>query len=150
MKSPTASNWTSPKSKLRTPRRSTRGKLGANESGPQPGRLRLLGSQILLACGIGGIGHSNSVLIATAHISLTECPLGPHQRRKSGHAGRVAARTRLGSAKWDPDRGSRSGVRQEVFLDVVAVDLEQQAGAAAGVGRHHFAGGNHLEALFCA
>jgi sporulation protein YlmC with PRC-barrel domain len=62
MKSPTASNWTSPKSNLRTPRRSTRGKLGANESGPQPGRLRLLGSQILLACGIGGIGHSNSVL----------------------------------------------------------------------------------------
>jgi hypothetical protein len=34
--------------------------------------------------------------VATAHISLTECPIGPHQRRKSGHAGRVAARTRLG------------------------------------------------------
>src|SRR3977135_3663628 len=69
-----------------------------------------------------------------------------------------------GSAKWDRDRGSRSGVRQEVFLDVVAVGLEQHAGAAkltnlllgpldhavalAGVGRHHFAGGSHLEALF--
>jgi hypothetical protein len=35
-----------------------------------------------------------------------------------------------GSAKWDRDRGSRSGVRQEVSLDVVAVGLEQHAGAA--------------------
>jgi hypothetical protein len=37
-------------------------KLGANEWGLQPGRLRLLGSQILLASGIGGIRHGNSVL----------------------------------------------------------------------------------------
>src|SRR3981081_4018389 len=59
---------------------------------------------------------------------------------------------------------TRSGVRQEIFLDVVAVGLEQHAGAAkltnllfrpldhavalAGVGGHHFAGGSHLEALF--
>src|SRR5579863_7549792 len=64
-------------------------------------------------------------------------------------------------------RGSgeqRSGVRQEVFLDVVAVSLEQHAGAAeltnllfrpldhavalAALGVHHLAGGRHLEALF--
>src|SRR4029077_18937964 len=59
---------------------------------------------------------------------------------------------------------SRSGVRQEVFLDVVAVGLEQHAGTAeltdlllgpldhavalAALGVHHFAGGSHLEALF--
>src|SRR6185437_700937 len=61
-------------------------------------------------------------------------------------------------------RDARSGVRQEVFLDVVAVGLEQHAGAAklpdlllcpldhavalAALGVHHFAGGSHLEALF--
>src|SRR5579872_6233942 len=61
---------------------------------------------------------------------------------------------------------SRSGVRQEVFLDVVAVGLEQHAGAAeltnlllrpldhavalAALGMHHVAGGSHLEALFSA
>src|SRR6266702_2093984 len=61
---------------------------------------------------------------------------------------------------------SRSGVRQEIFLDVVAVGLEQHAGAAqladlllgpldhavplAALGVHHFAGGSHLEALFSA
>src|SRR5579863_5070242 len=63
-------------------------------------------------------------------------------------------------------RGSgeqRSGVRQEVFLDVVAVGLEQHAGAAeltnlllcpldhavalAALGMHHLAVGSHLEAL---
>src|SRR5256714_13942992 len=59
---------------------------------------------------------------------------------------------------------ARSGVRQEVLLDVVAVGLEQHAGAAqltdlllgpldhavalAALGVHHFAGGSHLEALF--
>src|SRR5215471_382093 len=58
---------------------------------------------------------------------------------------------------------TRSGVRQEVLLDVVAVGLEQHAGAAeltdlllrpldhamalAALGVHHFAGGSHLEAL---
>src|SRR5471032_3229955 len=58
----------------------------------------------------------------------------------------------------------RSGVRQEIFLDVVAVGLEQHAGAAkltnlllgpldhavafAALGGHYFAGGSHLEALF--
>src|SRR5579863_4299011 len=64
-------------------------------------------------------------------------------------------------------RGSgeqRSGVRQEVFFDVVAVGLEQHAGAAeltnlllrpldhavalAALGMHHLAVGSHLEALF--
>src|SRR5580698_8402223 len=61
---------------------------------------------------------------------------------------------------------SRSGVRQEVFLDVVAVGLEQHAGAAelanlllrpldhavalAALGGHDFASGSHLEALFSA
>src|SRR5438105_5748427 len=61
---------------------------------------------------------------------------------------------------------ARSGVRQEVLLDVVAVGLEQHAGAAeltnlllrpldhavalAALGSHHFAGGSHLEALFSA
>src|SRR6267378_4434552 len=60
----------------------------------------------------------------------------------------------------------RSGVRQEILLDVVAVGLEQHAGAAkltnlllgpldhavalAALGGHHFAGGSHLEALFSA
>src|SRR6201999_1062086 len=64
------------------------------------------------------------------------------------------------------DRAQRSGVRQEVFLDVVAVGLEQHAGAAqltnlllrpldhavtfAAMGMHHFTGSSHLEALFCA
>src|SRR5437868_12265173 len=59
---------------------------------------------------------------------------------------------------------ARSGVRQEELLDVVAVGLEQHAGAAelanlllrpldhavalAALGVHHFAGGSHLEALF--
>src|SRR5207253_10114409 len=59
---------------------------------------------------------------------------------------------------------ARSGVRQEVLLDVVAVGLEQHAGAAelanlllcpldhavalAALGVHHFAVGSHLEALF--
>src|ERR1700710_1185014 len=62
--------------------------------------------------------------------------------------------------------GRRSGVRQEIFLDIVAVGLEQHAGAAkltnlllgpldhavalAALGGHHFAGGSHLEALFSA
>src|ERR1700759_4885352 len=70
----------------------------------------------------------------------------------------VAARTRRSGSS------ARSGVRQEVFLDVVAVGLEQHAGAAeltnlllrpldhavalAALGVHHFAGGSHLEALF--
>src|SRR4030088_3132925 len=74
----------------------------------------------------------------------------------------MAARTRLG-LKWT---GTRSGVRQEIFLDVVAIGLEQPAGAAqlanlllrpldhavalAALGGHHFAGGSHLEALFSA
>src|SRR4051794_7212793 len=68
-----------------------------------------------------------------------------------------------GSAEWT---GTRSGVRQEIFLDVVAIGLEQHAGAAqltdllfgpldhavalAALGGHHFAGGSHLEALFSA
>src|SRR3954462_3636408 len=57
-------------------------------------------------------------------------------------------------------------VRQEVLLDVIAVGLEQHAGAAqladlllgpldhtvalAALGVHHLAGGSHLEALFSA
>src|SRR6185369_7622337 len=61
---------------------------------------------------------------------------------------------------------ARSGVRQEVLLDVVAVGLEQHAGAAeltnlllrpldhavalAALGVHHFTGSSHLEALFSA
>src|SRR6202048_948449 len=61
---------------------------------------------------------------------------------------------------------ARSGVRQEIFLDVVAIGLEQHAGAAkltnlllrpldhavalAALGGHYFAGGSHLEALFSA
>src|SRR6478752_9619410 len=61
---------------------------------------------------------------------------------------------------------TRSGVRQEVLLDVVAVGLEQHASAAeltnlllrpldhavalAALGVHHFAGGSHLETLFSA
>src|SRR5882672_8373559 len=69
-----------------------------------------------------------------------------------------------GSAVMDGE--ARSGVRQEIFLDVVAVGLEQHAGAAeltnlflrpldhavafAALGMHHFAGGSHLEALFSA
>src|SRR5580704_10327158 len=71
-----------------------------------------------------------------------------------------------GSAKWTACAAERSGVRQEVLLDVVAVGLEQHAGAAkltnlllrpldhavalAALGGHHFAGGSHLEALFSA
>src|ERR1700750_23564 len=62
------------------------------------------------------------------------------------------------------DRAWRSGVRQEELLDVVAVSLEQHAGATeltnlllrpldhavtlAALGMHHLAGGSHLEALF--
>src|SRR6266699_6638749 len=69
-----------------------------------------------------------------------------------------------GSAKWDGIAFLRSGVRQEIFLDVVAVGLEQHAGTAeltnlllrpldhavalAALGVHHLAGGSHLEALF--
>src|SRR5256885_11314624 len=61
---------------------------------------------------------------------------------------------------------ARSGVRQEILLDVVAVGLEQHAGAAeltnlllgpldhavalAALGGQNFAGGSHLEALFSA
>src|SRR6266481_6087013 len=68
-----------------------------------------------------------------------------------------------GRLQWT---GTRSGVRQEKFLDVVAIGLEQHAGAAqlanlllgpldhavalAALGGHHFAGGSHLEALFSA
>src|SRR6202043_3439057 len=73
-----------------------------------------------------------------------------------------------GSAQIGPRSRScaRSGVRQEVFLDIVAVGLEQHAGAAklpdlllgpldhavalAALGGHYFAGGSHLEALFSA
>src|SRR3954454_22103347 len=60
----------------------------------------------------------------------------------------------------------RSGVRQEVLLDVVAIGLEQHARPAeltnlllrpldhavalAALGVHHLAGGSHLEALFSA
>src|SRR3954454_23918004 len=63
-------------------------------------------------------------------------------------------------------RRTRSGVRQEILLDVVAIGLEQHAGAAqladlllgpldhavalAALGGHHFTGGSHLEALFSA
>src|SRR5579864_6416220 len=69
----------------------------------------------------------------------------------------VAARTRRSGSS------ARSGVRQEVFLDVVAVGLEQHAGAAqlpdlllrpldhavalAALGVQHFAGGSYFEAL---
>src|SRR6202022_66306 len=69
-----------------------------------------------------------------------------------------------GSAEMDRARPERSGVRQEIFLDVIAVGLEQHAGAAkltnlllrpldhavalAALGGHYFAGGSHLEALF--
>src|ERR1700690_4657 len=79
--------------------------------------------------------------------------------------------TNLLNVKWVTGRRAdaarlraRSGVRQEIFLDVVAVGLEQHAGAAeltnlllrpldhavtlAALGVHHFAGGSHLEALF--
>src|SRR4051812_8772364 len=71
-----------------------------------------------------------------------------------------------GSAKWDGIAFLRSGVRQEIFLDVVAVGLEQHAGAAeltnllfrplyhavalAALSMHHLAGSSHLEALFSA
>src|SRR5580692_1391363 len=64
------------------------------------------------------------------------------------------------------EKQSRSGVRQEVLLDVVAVGLEQHARAAelanlllrpldhavalAALGGHDFASGSHLEALFSA
>src|SRR5436305_9458632 len=74
---------------------------------------------------------------------------------------------------WPRERGPAgtiyergSGVRQEILLDVVAVGLEQHAGAAqladlllgaldhavafAALGMHHLAGGRHLEALFSA
>src|ERR1700733_8508942 len=74
---------------------------------------------------------------------------------------------------WPRGRGpaetgsrTRSGVRQEVFLDVVAVGLEQHVGAAqladlllgpldhavalAALGIEHLAGARHLEALFSA
>src|SRR3954454_8714478 len=63
-------------------------------------------------------------------------------------------------------RRTRSGVRQEILLDIVAIGLEQHAGAAqlanlflgpldhavalAALGGHHFAGSSHLEALFSA
>src|SRR4051812_21529050 len=75
----------------------------------------------------------------------------------------MAARTRPGLK-----RSSRTllSVRQEILLDVVAVGLEQHAGAAqladlllgpldhavalAALGVHHLAGGGHLEALFSA
>src|SRR5216684_2293628 len=76
-----------------------------------------------------------------------------------------AARTRLGRDGLRA-RPVRSGVRQEIFLDVVAVGLEQHAGTAkltnlllrpldhtvalAALGGHYFAGGSHLEALFSA
>src|SRR5579872_667101 len=69
---------------------------------------------------------------------------------------------RADAARWKQCRAS--GVRQEVFLDVVAVGLEQHAGAAqlpdlllcpldhamalAALGVQHLAGGGHLEALF--
>src|SRR6185312_11012366 len=72
--------------------------------------------------------------------------------------GIFAARTRQGCD------GRRSGVRQEILLDVVAVGLEQDAGPAkltnlllgpldhavslAGVGGHHLAGPGYFEALF--
>src|SRR3954452_5609904 len=68
-----------------------------------------------------------------------------------------------GPAEMD---GNASGVRQEILLDVVAVGLEQHAGAAqladlllgpldhavalAALGVHYLAGGSHLEALFSA
>src|ERR1700754_3821551 len=68
------------------------------------------------------------------------------------------------AAQARPGWNERSGVRQEVLLDVVAVGLEQHSGAAeltdlllrpldhavtlAAMGEHHFAGGSHLEALF--
>src|SRR5882757_1803354 len=77
----------------------------------------------------------------------------------------MAARTRLG-CDGRRARSERSGVRQEIFLDIVAVGLEQHAGAAeltnlllrpldhavalAALGVHHFAGSSHLEALFSA
>src|SRR6059058_5997262 len=64
------------------------------------------------------------------------------------------------------DARARSGVRQEILLDVVAIGLEQHAGAAeltnlllrpldhtvalAGLGGHDFTGSRHLEALFSA
>src|SRR5690242_11932843 len=70
------------------------------------------------------------------------------------------------AARARPGCSGRSGVRQEVLLDVVAVGLEQHAGAAqltnlllrpldhavalAALGMHHLAGGSHLEALFSA
>src|SRR5665647_457807 len=71
---------------------------------------------------------------------------------------------RPGISSWNPL--ARSGVRQEILLDVVAVGLEQHTGAAeltnlllgpldhavalAALGGHYFAGGSHLEALFSA
>src|ERR1700761_4013540 len=63
-------------------------------------------------------------------------------------------------------RGLPSAVRQKVFLDVVAVGLEQHIGAAqltdlllgpldhavalTGLGINHFSGPSHFEALFSA
>src|ERR1700761_3430248 len=68
------------------------------------------------------------------------------------------------AAQARPGSDERSGVRQEVLLDVVAVGLEEHARAAeltnlllrpldhavtlAALGMHHLAGGSHLEALF--
>src|ERR1700730_6084658 len=76
---------------------------------------------------------------------------------------RRADAARLNGPRALPER---SGVRQEILLDVVAVGLEQHAGAAkltnlllrpldhavalAALGGHYFAGGSHLEALFSA
>src|SRR3954451_14240460 len=72
----------------------------------------------------------------------------------------MAARTRPG---WNGLRERGSGVGQEIFLDVVAVGLEQHAGAPqladlllgpldhavalAALGVHHLPRGSHLEAL---
>src|SRR3954452_12445895 len=68
-----------------------------------------------------------------------------------------------GRGPAESGRRTRSGVRQEIFLDVVAVGLEQHASAAqladlllgpldhavalAALGVHHLAGGRHFEAL---
>src|ERR1043166_559972 len=73
---------------------------------------------------------------------------------------------RADAARLKRIRERGSGVRQEILLDVVAVGLEQYAGAAqlpdlffgpldhavafAALGMHHLAGGSHLEALFSA
>src|ERR1043165_2061655 len=73
---------------------------------------------------------------------------------------------RADAARLKRIRERGSGVRQKILLDVVAVGLEQHAGAAqladlllgpldhavalAALGMHHLAGGGHLEALFSA